>query len=451
MRLNNTENQTVTRRVSRLSAADCEAAGARAMALAKELYPICRSITGRGIRETLRIIQREVPGLQLHEVPSGTKCFDWTVPDEWEIHEGYIEDPAGRRIVDFAENNLHVVSYSTPIDAVLSLDELRPHLYSMPSLPDAIPYVTSYYKPRWGFCMSHRQFERLGPGPYRVRIDSRLSPGNLSYGEVVLPAESSKEVFLSTYVCHPSMANNELSGPVVTAEVLRWLASCDTRRYTYRAVFIPETIGSITYLSRNLASLKANVIAGFNVTCIGDERAYSYLPSRGGHTLADRAAIHALKHHAGSDGYRRYRFLDRGSDERQYCSPGVDLPVASIMRSKYGEYPEYHTSLDNFDLVTSAGLAGGFQALSLAIAAVEANGNYRTTVLGEPQLGPRGLYPSVGARRGSDTVRDMMAVLAYADGEHDLISIAEMLDTPVWELTPIVDQLMDHKLLVECE
>ncbi len=425
--------------------------GDRALALAKELYPICRSITGPGTRASLKILQRELPGLTLHAVPSGTACFDWIVPDEWEIREAFIEDAAGRRIVDFADHNLHEVNYSTPIDAVLTLEELRPHLYSLPDLPKAIPYVTSYYKQRWGFCLSHEQLLALTPGSYRVRIDSRIAPGQLSYGEILIPGNSAQEIFLSTYVCHPSMANNELSGPVVTTEILRWIASCTDRKYSYRAVFIPETIGSIVYLSRNLAVLKERVIAGFNVTCIGDERAYSHLPSRQTGTMADRAALHALAHHAGAQAFKRYSFLDRGSDERQYCSPGIDLPVTTIMRSKYGEYPEYHTSLDNFDLVTSAGLAGGFQALALAIATIESNGTYRTTVLGEPQLGRRGLYPSVGTRRGSDGVRDMMAVLAYGDGAHDLLAIADLLQVPIWELVPIVDQLLAHGLLEQCD
>ncbi|MGH6893720.1 MAG: DUF4910 domain-containing protein [Dongiaceae bacterium] len=430
---------------------DAVAAGQRAHALASELFPICRSLTGAGVRQTLAILQRELPELTLHEIPSGTRCFDWTVPPEWSIRGAYIEAEDGRRIVDFANHNLHVVGYSVPVDAVMSIDELRPHLHSLPDLPDAIPYVTSYYRERWGFCLPHRLLESLRPGRYRVKIDSTLAPGSLTYGEIRLPGDEQREVFLSTYICHPSMANNELSGPVVTTKIARWLRSLPRRRYSYRIVFIPETIGSIAYLSRHLEEMKARIVAGFNVTCIGDDRTYSFLPSRLGDTLADRAALHALNHHAGSDGFRRYSYLDRGSDERQYCSPGVDLPVASIMRSKYAEYPEYHNSLDDLTLVTPAGLAGGIAALAKAILSVEANAIYRATVLGEPQLGRRGLYPTLGTPDNQRIMRDMMTVLAYSDGAHDLMSIAEMLGVPVWELQPIVWQLIEHELLVECE
>jgi aminopeptidase-like protein len=435
---------------AKLTLPDAAGAGGRAYELAAELFPICRSITGPGLRETLARLRRELPELTVHAVPSGTRCFDWIVPAEWSISAAFIETENGRRIVDFADNNLHVVGYSVPVDAVLTLEELRPHLHSLPQMPDAIPYVTSYYQERWGFCLPHRLVEALPAGRYRVKIESRLTPGALNYGEIRLPGETAQEVLLSTYVCHPSMANNELSGPVVTTEIVRWLRSLPRRRYSYRILFVPETIGSIAYLSRHLAEMRRNVIAGFNVTCIGDDRAYSYLPSRLGGTLADRAALHALLHHAGPDGFKRYSFLDRGSDERQYCSPGVDLPVASIMRSKYGAYPEYHTSLDDLSLISPAGLGGGIVALAKAILAVEANVAYRATALGEPQLGRRGLYPSFTTAESNRLIRGMMTILAYADGAHDLLSIAEMLDVPVWELHAIARKLLAHDLLVEC-
>lgn len=424
-------------------------AGARAYALARELYPICRSITGPGVRETLKIIGREVPELRIHEVPSGTPCFDWTVPPEWSVREAFIEDERGRRIIDFTDNNLHLVGYSVPVDRTLSLDELRPHLHSLPNQPDAVPYVTSYYAERWGFCLSHRQLRELEPGNYRVRIDSTLVPGSLTYAETILPGRLESEVFLSTYVCHPSLANNELSGPAVAAELVRWLSGLPRRRYTYRVAFIPETIGSILYVSRHLAHLRERVVAGFNLTCIGDDRVYSYLPSRNGGTLADRAALHALKHHAPD--FIRYTFLDRGSDERQYCAPGVDLPVASIMRSKYGEYPEYHTSLDDLSLISPAGLGGGLQAVAKAILTVEANRIYRTTVLCEPQLGRRGLYPTLSSASGRHVGRLFADVLAYCDGEHDLLSIAELLNIPAWELAPAIVNLTDAGLIEEQE
>ncbi len=425
--------------------------GERAYALATELYPICRSLTGPGVRQTLRILQRELPDLTLHEVPSGTPCFDWTVPPEWSIREGYIATEDGRRIVDFANHNLHVVGYSIPVDAVMDLDELRPHLYSLPDMPDAIPYVTSYYRERWGFCLSHRQLESLKPGRYRVKIDSTLSAGSLTYGELLIPGQREEEIFLSTYVCHPSMANNELSGPAVTTEIARWLGMLPGRRFSYRVVFIPETIGSLVYLSRNLPEMKRRIIAGFNVSCVGDDRAYSYLPSRQTGTLADRAALHALRHQAGEKGFVRYSFLDRGSDERQYCSPGIDLPVATIMRSKYAAYPEYHTSLDDLSLISPAGLAGGISTIAKAILAIEANGTYRAAVLGEPQLGPRGLYPTLGTSGGGLVVRRQMDVLAYSDGAHDLLAIADLIGAPVWELSDIVARLLAHGLLIDCD
>lgn len=425
-----------------------EGIGERMHALAARLWPLNRSLTGEGVRQTLRMLQDIVPALRIHEVPSGTTAFDWTVPDEWNVREAWIEGPDGARVVDFAQNNLHLVGYSIPVDATMTLEELDAHLYSLPELEDAIPYVTSYYARRWGFCMRHSDRLKLAPGRYRVRIDSTLQPGSMTYGEVVLPGEREQEVLLSTYICHPSMANNELSGICVSAFLARWLAT-RRRRYTYRILFLPETIGSITYLSRHLAHLKKRVIAGYVVTCVGDDRAYSYLPSREGNTLADRVARHVLKHIAPD--FRTYSFLDRGSDERQYCAPGVDLPVASIMRSKYGTYPEYHTSLDDLRLVTPAGLEGGFTALRRALEAIEENYRPQVTVLCEPQLGRRGLYPTLSTKSSGQTVRVMMNLIAYSDGTRSLLDIAETIGAPIWDLVPICKLLEEHGLLRESE
>jgi aminopeptidase-like protein len=424
-----------------------ESVGDYCLGLAKHLYPICRSLTGPGVRETLSILSDHMPGLMIKEVSSGTAAFDWTVPDEWEIRSAFIEDEAGNRIVDFANHNLHVMGYSEPVDKKLTLDELQKHLYSLPDQPDAIPYITSYYSRRWGFCLSHHQRSALKPGVYRVVIDSTLKPGVLNYGEIIIPGKSKKEVFLSTYVCHPSMANNELSGPVVTTALVRWLMSLPERRYTYRVVFIPETIGSIVYLSRHHQEMKANVVAGFNVSCVGDDRCYSYLPSRNGKTLSDRAALHALKYI--DPDFKSYSWLDRGSDERQYCAPGVDLPVATIMRSKYGEYPEYHTSLDDFSVVTSTGLGGAFAAIRDAIEIVEGDKVLKCTVLCEPQLGKRGLYPTISTKDTAAQVGAMMSMISYCDGEHSLLDIADKIGQPFKKLQDLLVPLMNNGLIVE--
>jgi aminopeptidase-like protein len=413
--------------------------------LCVELFPICRSITGHGVRETLAIIKRHLPELTINEVPTGTQAFDWTVPNEWNINEAYIIDPNGQRIIDFKDNNLHVVGYSTAINKSISLDELQAHLYSLPEQPDAIPYITSYYQERWGFCLTHEQRETLKPGNYQVFIDSSHKKGSLTYGELILPGQTSEEIFLSTYICHPSMANNELSGPTVTTYLAKWLLRQKNRRYSYRIIFIPETIGSIVYLSRNLDAMKEKVVAGFNINCIGDDRAYSYLASRYGNTLADQVARHVLKHL--HPNFIAYSYLDRASDERQYCSPGVDLPVATIMRTKYGSYPEYHTSLDNLDLITPSGLNGGYEVLEYCLKCLERNETLKTTILCEPQLGKRGLYPTLSTKNSKQIVRDMMDLIAYCDGTHDLLTIAEIIDVPMWNIIGIVDQLKYHQIL----
>lgn len=413
--------------------------------LCVELFPICRSITGNGIRQSLNILKRHLPGLQLFEVPTGTQVFDWTIPEEWNINDAYIIDPKGNKIVDFQESNLHVVGYSTPVNKTIPLDQLQEHLYSLPHQPDAIPYITSYYQKRWGFCLTHKQRQALIPGDYQVYIDSSHSNGSLTYGELILPGESTEEIFLSTYICHPSMANNELSGPAVTTFIAKWLTGLDKRRFTYRIIFIPETIGSITYLSRNLSMMKENIQAGFNLTCIGDDLAYSCLTSRYGNTLADRVVYHVLSHL--HPGFKHYSYLDRRSDERQYCSPGINLPVATIMRTKYGAYPEYHTSLDNLDFISPEGLAGGYEVVKLCIACLENNLYYNARILCEPQLGKRGLYPTLSTKDSQGLVRDMMNLIAYCDGKNDLLSIAEIINVPMWALFDLINQLMDNQVI----
>lgn len=406
---------------------------------ATDLFPLCRSLTGPGVRETLNYLAERLPQLALHEVPTGTKAYDWEVPQEWVIRDAYIEDLEGRKVIDFSMNSLHVVGYSEPIDRVVSRFELEDHLHSLPEQPDAIPYVTSYYARTWGFCVSERQRAALGPGPFRVRIDADLIDGSLTYADVVLPGDSSDEVLLSTYVCHPSMANNELSGPVVTLALARWLAALPKRRFTYRIVFIPETIGSIVYLAKHLQHLRRHVRAGWVVTCVGDDRTYSFVPSRLGGTLADRVSIKVLHDEVGS--FHHYSFLDSGSDERQWCSPGADLPVCSLMRSKYGEYPEYHTSEDDLTLVTPTGLEGAARILRRCIELLEVNRVYKVVQPGEPQLGKRGLYPTTSVRGSADSARSTLSVLAYCDGGHDLIDLSDVVNLPVEQVRQIVEKL----------
>ncbi len=421
---------------------DLETLGHDMHAFMTRAFPICRSITGDGVRQTLALISEHLP-ITLHEVPTGTPVFDWEIPKEWNIRSAWIADEAGNRIVDFANHNLHVVNYSVPVDQVMTLEELQPYLHSLPDKPDAIPYITSYYRERWGFCLTHAQREKLAPGNYHVHIDSDLKDGHLTYAEFILPGESEEEVFLSTYVCHPSMANNELSGPTVMTWLVKWLMQAP-RRFTYRIVFVPETIGSLTYLSRNLDVLKARVKVGFNLSCIGDDRAYSYIASRYENTLADRVInnILSLKHPE----YIKYPFLQRGSDERQYGFPGVDLPLVSLCRSKYGRYPEYHTSLDNLEVVTPSGLAGGYDMVKDCIEAIEANHIYKVTCIGEPQLGRRGLYPTMNTLDSGKAVRTILNLLAYCDGDNDLIAVSDMIGVPVKELAPLAERLLEAEL-----
>ncbi len=414
---------------------------------AQELWHINRSITGKGVRETLKRICKHLPKLEIKSVLSGTQVFDWTVPKEWNVKEAYIITPDGKKICNFLENNLHLVGYSIPFEGNLSLEELKKHLYTLPDQPNAIPYITSYYEERWGFCITQEQFDSLENGNYKVVIDTTLLDGELNYGELLIKGKSDKEIFLSTYICHPSMANNELSGPTVVTFLSKWLQEISETNYSYRIIFIPETIGSITYLSLNYKNMKNKIFAGFNVSCVGDDRTYSYIPSRNGNTISDLIAKHVLKWI--DNDFVQYSWLDRGSDERQYCAPGIDLPIASMLRTKYGEYPEYHTSLDNLEnVVTPKGLNGGYFAIRKAIEAVERNKKYKVSVLCEPYMSKRGLYPTLSTKETAKEVSLMMNFISYCDGKSSLLEIAESLNVPIWDLYGTVDKLYGESLIV---
>lgn len=425
-----------------------KSAGERMYDFIGTVFPVCRSLTGEGVRETLRYfneyIGRDGLKMEIHEVPSGTQVFDWTIPKEWAIREAYIEDESGKHIIDMKKNNLHVMGYSTPVDQWVSLDELKQHVFTQADQPEVIPYVTSYYRERYGFCMSKNQLDSLPEGRYHMYIDSELFDGSLTYADLVIPGESDEEIMLTSYICHPSMANNECSGPAVLAEIIRYVNSLDNRRYTYRFVLNPETIGSIAYLSRNYRHLQDKLTAGIVLSCVGDDRDYSVIESRYGDTIADKSLKNILE---GRKHYSVFSFLKRGSDERQYNAPGIELPVVGFCRTKYGEYPEYHTSADDMGLISPAGLQGSYDVLTGWIRAMEHNKKYKVTVLGEPQLGKRGLYPTISQKGSYDEVKAMVDFITYADGRNDLFDISGRINVPVDVLIPIACKLEENELI----
>ncbi len=414
--------------------------------LVAHLYPICRSITGEGVRATLRYLQSFLP-LEIHEVPSGTQVFDWTVPLEWNIKDAYIATVQGEKIVDLGQSNLHVVSYSLPIKGRIRREDLTGHLHSLPDRPDWIPYRTSYYKENWGFCLSHRQLERLTDSEYDVCIDSSLQPGHLSYGEVFLPGATPQEVLISAHVCHPSLCNDNLSGIAVATQIAQALSTV-RRRYSYRFVFIPGTIGSITWLSRNQERVKLTR-HGLVLTGVGDSGHITYKRSRQGNAPIDRVLSHVLTHTG--DSHRVIDFYPYGYDERQYCSPGFNLPVGCFMRSSHGEYPEYHTSADNLDFVSAASLQNSLDILLKVLFVIEND----TVVFSknpycEPQLGRRGLYRAIaGQKEGAKAEMALLWTLNMADGSHSLLDIAERAGTSFELIYDAAQTLSKHGLLKE--
>jgi aminopeptidase-like protein len=417
---------------------------------ATDLFPINRSLTGEGVKETLRYIKKILPELNIKSVHSGEQVFDWKIPNEWNVKDAYIITPKGKKVANFKKNNLHLVGYSASINEIMSLADLKPHLHTIKNIPDAIPYITSYYSENWGFCITENEMQKLEEGDYKVVIDSTLEKGELNYAEIIIPGKETKEILISTYICHPSMANNELSGPVVTMQLVKWLKEQDKLRYTYRIVFVPETIGSITYISKNFNHLKKHVLGGFVVTCVGDDNNYSILTSKWGNSLFDKIGMNVLKNHTDNK-FKVYSFLDRGSDERQYSSVGVDIPVINLMRSKYGEYKEYHTSLDNLDFISPQGLFGGFEIHRKSIYLLENNYKYKVTLPCEPQLGKRGLYPNTSTTDTQKQIATMMNIIAYLDGETDIVDVANIIAADGEKCISIIKQLMDAKVIIKVD
>jgi aminopeptidase-like protein len=414
--------------------------------LVVRLYPICRSITGDGVRQTLAVLGERLP-LQVHEVPTGTKVLDWEVPDEWNIADAYVADESGRRVVDFAACNLHVLNYSAPIDEEMSIDELRPHLFSLPEQPDRIPYRTSYYERNWGFCLSARHMAALSAGRYRVRIDSTLQPGHLTYGEVVVPGRSEDEILVSSHVCHPSLCDDNLSGIAVSAALARALLDGPPPRHTVRFLYAPGTIGAITWLARN-RERAARIKHGLTLTCLGDEHPFTYKRTVGGDAAIDRAAAHVLRHDSPAN--QVIDFFPYGYDERQYNAPGFRLPVGSLMRGRHGQFPEYHTSGDDLTFVTGARMVHSLRVLAAIVGIVDEDRRLvNVEPFGEPQLGRRGLYGAVGGQNLPDGQLAMLWVLNLSDGAYSLLDIAERAGLPFETVRATAALLEEHGLLVD--
>jgi aminopeptidase-like protein len=421
-------------------------AGREMYELIAELYPLCRSITGDGVRKTLRILNQHIP-LEVHEVPTGTPVFDWTVPREWNIRDAYVKNSKGERIIDFSRSNLHVVSYSTPLRRTVQLEELREHLYTLPDRPEWIPYRTSYYTANWGFCLSHNQLLELQDNEYEVCIDASLGNGHLTYGEYYLPGDTTDEVLLSCHICHPSLCNDNLSGIALVAFLAKYIGA-RARRYSYRFLFIPGTIGSITWLCLNEAQV-TKIKHGLVVAGVGDAGHFTYKRSRRGDAEIDRVFSHVLKH--SRKDYTITDFFPYGYDERQFCSPGFNLPVGCLMRTPHGQYPEYHTSADGLDFIQPTFLADSFSKCLSVLDVLEHNKIYlNQNPKCEPQLGKRGLYGAIGGqpdRRVSELA--MLWVLNFADGSHTLLDIAEKAGIEFEVIRLAAQALLKHDLLQE--
>ena len=418
----------------------------------KDLFPINRSLSGNGNRQTLNYLKENYLGeLNIHEysISDNPSTFDWNTPYEWNIDEAYIEDENGNKIIDFKNNNLHILGYSESVDVTIPFSELDSHLYSLEDDIDAIPYTTSYYKTRWGFCLPHRLREELRKNPdklYHAVIKSTHNKnGSITYGELIINGYEDEEILISTYICHPSMANDNLSGVAMAAEIAKYIYALLERKYTYRIIFIPETIGALIYLKENINHLQKYVKAGFVLSCIGDNGDYSCVHSPYNNTYTDKIVTQVLKHI--TDDPKEYSFLERGSDERQFCAPNVNLPVCTLSRTKFGKFRQYHTSKDNLDFVTQEGLQGGFEYVKKCIDILENNNIYKIKTVGEPQLGKYGLYPTISQKGSADYTRNLTNIIAYLNGKNTILDIAEILNVPFNEVMNIIDKLNNKKII----
>ncbi len=418
----------------------------------KDLFPITRSLSGNGNRQTLNYLKENYLGelkIKEYSIADNPTTFDWNTPYEWNIDEAYIEDENGNKIIDFKNNNLHILGYSESVDITIPFSELDNHLYSLEDDIDAIPYTTSYYKTRWGFCLTHKQREELRKNPdnlYHVVIKSTFNKnGSITYGELIINGYEDEEVLISTYICHPSMANDNLSGVAMATEIARYIYSLPERKYTYRIIFIPETIGALIYLKENITHLQKYVKAGFVLSCIGDEGDYSCVHTPYNNTYTDKIVSHVLKHI--TDEPKEYLFLERGSDERQFCAPNVNLPVCTLSRTKFGKFRQYHTSHDNLNFVTAEGLNGGFEYVKKCIDILENNNLYQIKTIGEPQLGKYGLYPTISQKGSADYTRKLTNIIAYLNGKNTILDIAEILNVPFNEVLEIINQLKETNLI----
>ena len=416
---------------------------------AKHLFPINRSLTGEGVRKTLNYIKKSVnPNLRIYKISSGKNIYDWRVPLEWKVTEAFINDSKGRNIINFKKNNLHIVGYSTPINKKINFTNLKKNLHYLKDLPNAVPYRTSYYKKNWGFCLSYNQFKKMNKNQfYKVKINSKLFKGKLNYGEIFIKGKLKREILFSTNICHPSMGNNELSGPVLAMQLANFIYE-KQRKFSYRIIFIPETIGAIIFLKKNLKTLKKNLLAGFVLSCVGDNKSFSKISSRAGNTLADRMLENVF--YTNNIKYKNYSFLDRGSDERQFCSPGVDLPVCSFLRTKHGKFKEYHTSLDDLDFISEKGLSESFKIMKKLVLEFEKSKFYKVRKKCEPFLTKYNLKKSLSGEKKMDfKTKSLIDTIAFCDGNNSLKEISKMTNLKIGIVEKNIEILQRKKIIIE--